>query len=1574
MSLKVDKVQLEIIINNDQARKSLRLLDEALKSSGKELKELPKGSDEWVKKSKEMETIRENIAKVKAEISITGMTLKELQNHQRDLNSVMLHMAPGTTEFNKLKGELSDVNARMKELRGTTTTAKGMFHEMFAAVTLGAIASKSLESMWDGFKESIKEGVDEAVKMQDANRLLMHSVEGDKVKYRELIDLAKQKAGTTLFSLKDFKEAEQFLSLQGRTAEQIKKTINAGTQLATLNKTDLITSVKELDATMEGRLGKGLTRLEKSFKDLTKEQLYNGAMIDLVGEKYKGLAEAEMETMEGKLNLLSKAWLYLKITSGNVFVDDNTGYFSSMITGAIRMLNAIKDNFQVVINMAKIMAVMTAGFVAYKVVLMSISASEALATNIRGTYAAVTGLFTRSQVAAAVSTQAVAAENFTAATSYAAYTGATVGKTGATVVDTLAMEAATEATIALDVATKATPWGFIIGLITAAAAGFMLLASGTKDANSAISDVSLKAKKDIVEEKLKLEELIEVTKDEHATKKQKLEAIEQLNKISPEYLGNITLENIKTLESTESINEYVKSLEKKATMVAINEKLAEIAKRRVDLAAGENVSTTFMQDAGNMITSLGDMATFAANSVASVRKNIAEEDATLVKQKEALLKLAKDQTKVSEESEVHTYTAAKAINLLTKEELTAEKDRLLALGENIYKSDTLRLREVTRILETRERDEKSSADHNAKLLTQFRDLQEDIRKIAEKDLSKKLNETQREIRDVETKYDILIQKARRFYEQESALKPSQVKVLKDNVENLEVQKNDVIKNLLFERERKFAQDIWNLHEKLRVARMVSAEQQQYNVNKAYDEQIEEQTQAVKFAFDEQQAALDRKYNANLISQIEYINESEKLDADRSDYAQRIEGDAANLRRLQAQEEKYRLRDEEEKFQLALSGIRAKAEAKGKTHDEQEIARIENKYKKLLKDATGNELQTQQIIFAMTDETEEYKKNKALETQREISKAMIAETQLMADTFFTISNGNRKASEDAQIASLDKQKQKELSNKKLTEAQKAAIEEKYANLENAAKTKAWKENQKAAEVQAIINGALAVTNIWATTPKVDFGVSTIILIAASIASTIAQLAVITAQKPPQFKDGGYTGFGNPDEVAGVVHKNEYVITDEMLRDPQVHRLVGFLEQKRQQHDVSEGGFQEPGYVIPRQMFKENFTANTMSFLDRRTQYQTSNSTRTEVSNSEELRISASEISTRKKLLIKQSELLEDRIKIQKRIDSSDSIDSIISSIESENEENRALLKRKSTLNSKIQRLDSEILIQTNSLSGIKQYQEKKQSLLKEINLIEQNLTKQQYSEVQLSAIIEKKTTLSRQVQRLDVLIQNHSEAVETVKTLSSKKETLEQDISMIDTQLSASSSLVEQYHISLKEVSVLQKSLSLVNENIAVNNQSLIESESEISRRSVWRKKIIASETDENSVIGLTESASKQRASFSIPKGSLAKNFNSLLIEKAIRTAPQKQASEDSYQKTKALLQEFIVEVTKQTQSARIDKSDTELHQVLVAFTKKIAVLDTLNTTLQSGISSKFVWSEYEQTKKSFDHMKADTSF
>lgn len=80
-------------------------------------------------------------------------------------------------------------------------------------------------------------------------------------------------------------------------------------------------------------------------------------------------------------------------------------------------------------------------------------------------------------------------------------------------------------------------------------------------------------------------------------------------------------------------------------------------------------------------------------------------------------------------------------------------------------------------------------------------------------------------------------------------------------------------------------------------------------------------------------------------------------------------------------------------------------------------------------------------------------------------------------------------------------------------------------------KSAKRQKAIAIAQAIINGALAITNILATTPKADFGIASAILIGLAAATTAAQIATIAAQ--PLAEGGAVVPVGLPDSGGKVV---------------------------------------------------------------------------------------------------------------------------------------------------------------------------------------------------------------------------------------------------------------------------------------------------------------------------------------------------------------------------------------------------------------------------------------------------------
>jgi phage tail tape measure protein, TP901 family, core region len=187
--------------------------------------------------------------------------------------------------------------------------------------------------------------------------------------------------------------------------------------------------------------------------------------------------------------------------------------------------------------------------------------------------------------------------------------------------------------------------------------------------------------------------------------------------------------------------------------------------------------------------------------------------------------------------------------------------------------------------------------------------------------------------------------------------------------------------------------------------------------------------------------------------------------------------------------------------------------------------------------------------------------------KKIKDAAIQAAEDLSGALFQIGANNRQAELDAALSNIEKQREKELSNKNLSEAQKKAINDKYDKQARAEKLKAWKADKNASLLQAGINTALAVTK----------ALPNIFLAAAAAAAGAAQIAVIAATKPPQFFHGGFTpgkkaeGWVNEPTLftnslgnqftAGENHMPEYVVSSEQLRDPRIANFVDMMEAGR-----------------------------------------------------------------------------------------------------------------------------------------------------------------------------------------------------------------------------------------------------------------------------------------------------------------------------------------------------------------------------------------------------------------------------
>lgn len=101
-------------------------------------------------------------------------------------------------------------------------------------------------------------------------------------------------------------------------------------------------------------------------------------------------------------------------------------------------------------------------------------------------------------------------------------------------------------------------------------------------AQQALNKARAEGDKQVAKNKVELEALFKIAENENLSLERRKKAIDAINKISPEYLGNITLETINTQEARKAKEDYIKTLAKEARTKAILSQLEEIEGKIVE--------------------------------------------------------------------------------------------------------------------------------------------------------------------------------------------------------------------------------------------------------------------------------------------------------------------------------------------------------------------------------------------------------------------------------------------------------------------------------------------------------------------------------------------------------------------------------------------------------------------------------------------------------------------------------------------------------------------------------------------------------------------------------------------------------------------------------------------------------------------------------------------------------------------------------------------------------------------------------------------------------------------------------
>ena len=705
------------------------------------------------------------------------------------------------------------------------------------------------------------------------------------------------------------------------------------------------------------------------------------------------------------------------------------------------------------------------------------------------------------------------------------------------------IQRATAAMRAFNMATKLSPLGLLVGVIGAATAAYMAFnreqkqaLTGQKLHNDAIKEANVQTAVEVNH----LQQLLAVAKDVQKPYEERRRAVAELNRLVPEYNGNLTVETAQTEEAKKALDRYVESLRAAARekyLKAIVDQKAEALAKAEYSSLEENIS--WYQKAWNSVKSIGNMsAAYQQNLVSSM-----ENKSKRIKEAEQELKTATDQLMKEQAKKVEGSTTG-----------ADTTDTPLVGGGGDKEGKTAKAKDYSKEYEAAKR---------ARLEAE-QALQKEIAQGLEESLDKQLATTEQKYNEKKFKL-----------QQENA-------TLEQEIGTLAAEKsNDPNREKAIAEKRK----LMELNKQIEVAYEQQKEQELLQVREKYH--AKEAERRVKERSKEIEAL--RRQKSEEIIEIQSLE-----DAKAQLKGQLSERELAQLKTLEAAKKALRVQAEKELLEESLKNFEEQkqilmgylstltGEAKEKLKED--ITQIEDKMlqaREKLDDiknnkdakeekAAGQELEKVDVLGFTAKDWEDTFSNLDEMSNRFKAVDMVVGAMSNAFSMFAQLQQNLNQKELATYTkSQEQQKQALLTRLNQGYISQAQYQKELKKLEEEAQAKKKELSVKQFQAQKAMNMMSIVAN---TATGIMRAYSDAGPIAGSVFAAIVgalgavQLGIVAAQQPPSYARGGYTkGLGFKDEsgqeVAGIVHGDEYVVPQWLKKDPEVAQVVEWLEAKR-----------------------------------------------------------------------------------------------------------------------------------------------------------------------------------------------------------------------------------------------------------------------------------------------------------------------------------------------------------------------------------------------------------------------------
>lgn len=566
---------------------------------------------QYTETGKEIRNLTSQIGEQTSKLNVLDMTISQLKKQQKSLQKEFENTSKTLNPelYGILEQKLQEVSSRMAELKQNAKS----FGELAASdqangMLYGNMMTKAAElfgSYAQGFKDSVKElidgglemaetadGVTKAFKDMDQPDLLENLRKATKGTVNDVqLMTAAVKANDFRIPLEDLGKYLEFAQLK---AQQTGQSVDYMTD-------SIVTGLGRKSPLILDNLGISAAEISEKTKETGDFMKAVAEIVDTqlaaAGETYISAADrAAQKTVElqNAQKALGDEILPLKEQWDDAYADMQLNTIS-LISWCVKHQGVVKT-LGILLTAFTVVAIATSNAIKTNIVVTKGAAAAQQAWNV--ICATGTGLMKLLQAGFYLLTGRV----------------------------TLAKNAWT----AMNVTMKAS----VFGLITA---GVALLAMKLWDmkkaadastlAQKALNNIRAEAQKQVVEEKLKLENLVKVAKDEKLSMDERYKAVDALNKIVPQYNATIDKTTKKFRASDKALKAYINNLVKLYEVQGAKKQIQSLAEQRAELevklaGAKKNLSGAKSAQGVSYTTSWGAVGNTQSDAVGHFQSQV----------------------------------------------------------------------------------------------------------------------------------------------------------------------------------------------------------------------------------------------------------------------------------------------------------------------------------------------------------------------------------------------------------------------------------------------------------------------------------------------------------------------------------------------------------------------------------------------------------------------------------------------------------------------------------------------------------------------------------------------------------------------------------------------------------------------------------------------------------------------------------------------------------------------------------------------------------------------------------------